>query len=181
MCDQARLELVPALPAAAAARRFAAAQCARWDLDALSEDAVLTLSELVTNAVVHAASPITVTMSLVGTYLEVAVSDDSPRAPILRPARLDLDADIRTLIDREPHESAEATPPRGLYIGPAGSIAGGRGMLIVDALADEWGVAARARGKEVWFRLRCPAAPRVADCMCPSSSALTPGGLPLQV
>jgi anti-sigma regulatory factor (Ser/Thr protein kinase) len=181
VCDQARLALAPALPAAAAARRFAAAQCDRWELDALHEDTVLTLSELVTNAVVHAATPITVTMSLVGTYLEVAVSDDSPRAPILRPARVDLDADIKALIDRDPHDSSEATPPKGLHIGPAGSIAGGRGMLIVDALADEWGVAARSGGKEVWFRLRTPAAPRIADCTCPSSSVLTPGGLPLHV
>ena len=179
MCDQARLELPPSLPAAATARRFATARCSQWGLEALSDDAILTLSELVTNAVVHAATPITVTMSLVGEYLEVAVSDDSPRAPILRPARVDLDADIRALIEQTPQELAEGTPSKGLHIGPAGSIAGGRGLLIVDAVADEWGVAARATGKAVWFRLRSPAAPRIADCKCPSSSVLTPGGMPL--
>ena len=181
MCDQERLELPPALPAASDARRFATAQCGKWGLETLSDDASLTLSELVTNAVVHAATPITVTMSLVGEFLEVAVSDDSPRAPILRPARLDLDADIQALIDRDPLDSSEATPPKGLHIGPAGSIAGGRGMLIVDAVADEWGVAARAAGKEVWFRLRSPDAPRIAGCKCPSSSVLSPGGLPLHM
>lgn len=181
MCDQARLELSPSLPAAAAARRFATARCNQWGLEALSDDAILTLSELVTNAVVHAATPITVTMSLVGEFLEVAVSDDSPRAPILRPARIDLNADIQTLLDRAPQELPESTSPKGLHIGPAGSIAGGRGMLIVDAVADEWGVAARTSGKEVWFRLRSPAAPRLGDCKCPSSSRHTPGGLPLHV
>lgn len=181
VCDQARLELPPALPAAAAARRFATAQCGKWDLEALSDNAILTLSELVTNAVVHAATPIAVTMSLVGEYLEVAVSDDSPRAPILRPARLDLNADIKALIDRAPQDLSEGTHPKGLHIGPSGSIAGGRGMLVVDAVADEWGVAARTTGKAVWFRLRSPAAPRIADCRCPSSSVLTPGGMPLHV
>lgn len=31
---------------------------------------------------------------------------------------------------------------------------GGRGMMLVDLLADTWGVAAARPGKETWFRLR---------------------------
>lgn len=167
MCEQARLVLPPALPSAATARQFAAARCHQWGLPALSDDLVLSLSEVVTNAVVHTGSPATVTISLAGEYLEAAVSDDSPRAPIVRPPRLDLLADIEALRDRD-----------GLQVGPAGSIAGGRGMLIVDAIADEWGVAARSGGKEVWFRLRTPGG-TAPSCKCLGSSVLTPGGLPL--
>ena len=181
MCDQTRLVLPPALHAAGAARRFAAQECRRWGLDALAEDLVLTLSELVTNAVVHTKSPATVTLSLAGEYLEVAVSDDSTRAPILRPPRDDLNADIQALIDQGGADLIEVTGPQTLHIGPAGSIAGGRGMLIVDAIADEWGVSARSAGKEVWFRLRTSDGPSVMDCKCPSSTVLTPGGMPLHV
>lgn len=179
MCDQRRLVLPPALPAAAAARRFAAAQCRGWGLQALSDDVVLTLSELVTNAVVHAESPATVTMSLTAEYLEVAVSDDSARAPVMRPPRVDLNADIEALLDRAARDAPDVTPRAGLHIGPAGSIAGGRGMLIVDAIADEWGVTARSTGKEVWFRLRPPRP--ATNCRCPTSSVFTPGGLPLHL
>lgn len=64
MGDRARLVLPAGRLAAAAARQFAAAQCEGWGLQALCEDVVLILSELVTNAVVHAESPAIVTMSL---------------------------------------------------------------------------------------------------------------------
>jgi anti-sigma regulatory factor (Ser/Thr protein kinase) len=33
---------------------------------------------------------------------------------------------------------------------------GGRGMMIVDLLADEWGVVRTPRGKSVWFLMRVP-------------------------
>ncbi|HUR74886.1 MAG TPA: ATP-binding protein [Sporichthya sp.] len=179
MCDQSSLALPPALRAAGAARRFAAAECRRWGLQSLCEDVALTLSEVVTNALVHAESPAKVTLSLTAEYLEVAVSDDSPRTPIVRPARVDLNADIDALLDRAAHDPRGSTPPGGLHIGPSGSIAGGRGMLIVDAVADEWGVTARSSGKEVWFRLRTPADRPAVSCLCPTSSIFTPGGLPL--
>jgi anti-sigma regulatory factor (Ser/Thr protein kinase) len=181
MCDQTRLVLPPALSAAAAARRFAEAECRRWGLADLTDDVMLTLSELVTNVVVHAGSPATVTISLAGEFLEVAVSDDSPRAPVVRPVRADLNADIEALIDRAAHGSGGVARRAELDIGPAGSIAGGRGMLIVDAIADEWGVTARSAGKEVWFRLRTPQGRPADSCQCPTSSGITPGGLPLHV
>ncbi len=40
-----------------------------------------------------------------------------------------------------------------LEVGPAGAIGAGRGLLLVEALADEWGVQLAADGKSVWFRL----------------------------
>lgn len=179
MCEQARFPLPGETRAASAGRRFAEAQCQAWGLQALSEDVVLTVSELVTNAVVHARSSATMTISLSGEYLEVAVGDDSARAPIVRPARRDLDADIDLVIAR----SIEDPDPRGpvWHVGEAGSIAAGRGMLIVDAIADEWGVSRLATGKEVWFRLRIPKNREGAPCPCAGSAAITPGGLPLRL
>lgn len=149
-----------------------------WGVQALSEDVVLTVSELVTNAVVHVRSAVTMTMSLSGDYLEVAVGDDSPRAPIVRPARLDLDADIDLVVARAVEDPDQRAPV--WHVGEAGSIAAGRGMLIVDAVADEWGVNRLATGKEVWFRLRVPTERDGAACPCPGSLELTPGGLPLR-
>jgi anti-sigma regulatory factor (Ser/Thr protein kinase) len=178
MCDQARLELPSAARAAGEARRFLAAQCGRWGLEALCDDVVLTVSELVTNAVVHAGSSAGVTVSLAGDFLEVAVRDDSPRVPILRPVRLDLEADIDVVIARPQQDGNERGP--FWHVGEAGSIAAGRGMLIVDAIADEWGVSHRAGGKEVWFRFRTPATDE-RGCTCPGSHVHTPGGLPLRV
>jgi hypothetical protein len=101
--------------------------------------------------------------------------------PILRPPREDLNADIQALIEQSGSDLIEVTGPQALHIGPAGSIAGGRGMLIVDAIADEWGVTARSAGKEVWFRLRTTYSPILGTCKCPTSTVLTPGGLPLHV
>lgn len=40
-----------------------------------------------------------------------------------------------------------------MQVGPAGSIGAGRGLLLVEALADEWGVTMQTGGKAVWFRL----------------------------
>src|SRR4051794_17628241 len=108
MCEQARLSLPGETLAASAARRFASAVCRAWSVEKLRDDVVLTVSELVTNAVVHARSSAVMTMSLTGLDLEVAVADDSLRAPIVRPARLDLDADIDLVVGR----SAEDPDPR---------------------------------------------------------------------
>lgn len=179
MCEQACLSLPGETRAASAARRFAATMCRTWGLEGLAEDVVLTVSELVTNAVVHARSSATMTISLSGGYLEVAVADDSPRAPIVRPARLDLDADINLVVARAA-EHADLRAPVW-HVGRSGSIAAGRGMLIVDAIADEWGVNRLAAGKEVWFRLSAPEQADLPSCPCTGSSTFTPGGLPLRI
>jgi anti-sigma regulatory factor (Ser/Thr protein kinase) len=179
VCEQAHFALPSETRAAAAARRFAAAQCDAWGLARLCEDVVLTVSELVTNAVVHARSSATLTISLSGDYLEVAVADDSARAPIVRPVRLDLEADIEQVIARAVEDLDTRAPV--WHVGEAGSIAAGRGMLIVDAVSDEWGVNRLAYGKEVWFRLRAPRDPESVPCPCAGSRTLTPGGLPLRL
>lgn len=77
--DQTHLEADPA--SVARARSFVAATLAAWDLDDLTEVALLLTSEVVTNAVRHAKSAFTVTVSTVPPKVTVEVSDNSPAAP----------------------------------------------------------------------------------------------------
>jgi anti-anti-sigma regulatory factor/anti-sigma regulatory factor (Ser/Thr protein kinase) len=74
-----RLTLGPAPAAAGAARAFVRRLCARWELGALAEPAVLVANELVTNAVVHAQTPLELRVELRGQRLQVAVRDGDPR------------------------------------------------------------------------------------------------------
>lgn len=153
MCRRALLGLEPAPQAAGEARRFVATTCHRWAIDGVVDELTLTVSELVTNAVLHARTEIEVELCVMSGAVTVSVTDRDPRPPVVRPVRLDLLADLDAagpdmgpsvradLDDREPTS----------YVSSSGSIAGGRGLLIIDALADEWGVAERAEGKEVWL------------------------------
>ncbi|MBH5338140.1 ATP-binding protein [Streptomyces pactum] len=89
-------------------------------------DAVLlTVSELVTNAHVHAHSNAQLVMTWDTRCLHVAVHDDSTELPTPRPP------------------SAERT--------------GGRGMLLVDAMADSWQARPCSDGKTVIACFRPPA------------------------
>ena len=146
----------PVPAAAAAARRFVRDTLRSWELagerggpgeraewtqrDALVDDAVLLTSELVTNAVLHAGTPVQVTCRLLGDLsdgaVEIAVLD---RRPVqLRPDR--------------PHTAAEAAERTN-----------GRGLQLPSELATAWGVTYARAAKAVWFRLdlagRRPAVP----------------------
>jgi anti-sigma regulatory factor (Ser/Thr protein kinase) len=136
----------PVAPAAAAARRFVRDTLRSWELtgrsedqDALVDDAVLLTSELVTNAVLHAGTPVQVTCRLVGDELngavEIAVLDR-------RPAQLRLDVPQATA------EAAERT--------------NGRGLQLPSQLASAWGVTYARAAKAVWFRISLAAAGRVS-------------------
>ncbi|MFF4499799.1 SpoIIE family protein phosphatase [Streptomyces sp. NPDC001401] len=110
--------------------------------DRLADDAVLVVSELVTNAVVHAGTEVEVEcrMEEAAGALVVEVSDHHPsRAP------RDSDAEV-------PYETAEV---------PYGTSEYGRGLRLVSTLAESWGVTFRRGTKTVWARLpaeRNPAA-----------------------
>jgi anti-sigma regulatory factor (Ser/Thr protein kinase) len=80
----ASLELPPDHTAAARARQFVAATLRTWGLEALVADAELLVSELVTNAVLHARSPARVNVEDAGTVVRVAVCDDSSAPPRVR-------------------------------------------------------------------------------------------------
>jgi anti-sigma regulatory factor (Ser/Thr protein kinase) len=173
MCRSALLELEPTPQAVGAARRFVADTCRRWQIQAVSDEISLAVSELVTNAVLHAHTHIQVTMCVTRGSAQISVRDSDPRPPILRPVRLDLLADLDAVpaqgVGREIDERDSV-----LHVGTSGSVAAGRGLLIVDALADEWGVAERTDGKEVWLTMLVPWE-RPEPCPC-DPSGTTPAG-----
>lgn len=126
MCRLATYALDGAPGSAGQARRFVAAALEGWGLDVLVVDSQLMVSELVANAVQHADSAAGVSVAVSGGTLEVGVDDDS-------------------LVPPRPPGGAETV---------SGRVAeSGRGLFLVDRLADAWGTAIRPEGKQVWFRL----------------------------
>lgn len=104
----------------------------RWGRPGRSETAELLTSELVTNALVHTDSDAVLTATVGPRGLRVEVRDFLGRKPTLRPAN----ADDGTHRD-DTH---------------------GRGLVLVESLADEWGVRRHDVGKSVWFELNGGAA-----------------------
>ncbi len=180
MCRRARLHLPPAPTAPGAARRFVAATCRAWQLGELAAEVALPVSELVTNVVLHARTPMQVHLDVVQDTLEVAVHDNDPRPPVVRPLREDLLTDVDTVTPRLSGEDPQDLRHPSLHVGAAGSIAAGRGMIIVDAVADEWGVADLSTGKDVWFRVPIPEQwPQRSVCACASAADMTASGRPV--
>jgi anti-sigma regulatory factor (Ser/Thr protein kinase) len=105
---------------------------AAWQLAHLEETAVLLVSELVTNAVLHARGTyaIAVDLETAGTWLRIEVQDADPRWP-------------------QPRNSGAFDES-------------GFGFMLVDALAAKWGVRETETGKVVWAELdtRHPGKPR---------------------
>ncbi|GGV33240.1 hypothetical protein GCM10010277_18240 [Streptomyces longisporoflavus] len=128
--------------APAAARRFVRAALADWSelsvpaaagvTDRLTDDAVLLVSELVTNAVVHA-----------GTNVELL-------------CRLD-EAGLGESTDSLVIEVSDHHPARAVRSEPAPQLPGmpeyGRGLQLVAALSESWGITYRTGTKSVWARL----------------------------
>ncbi|MEU3273513.1 ATP-binding protein [Saccharomonospora sp. NPDC006951] len=85
------------------------------------ECVLLLVTELVTNAIVHTASPTSLEVRRGGNTVRIEVTDNERTTPFVRAPRPD-----------QP---------------------GGRGMLLVSALADEWGVEQTREGKVVWAEL----------------------------
>ncbi len=110
------------------ARRWVSDQChhATHETDTC-EILTLLVSELVSNAVVHGAGPVTVELDQTPERLRVSVGDTSSSLPIVR---------------RQPDHAA----------------ANGRGMMLVDSLAQAWGVrdSPSGTGKHVWFAVSLP-------------------------
>lgn len=77
-----RVVLRPEPQAAGAAREFVRTSCALWGLQP-PDAAMLVISELVTNAVSHGQSSVTVSLRLSADHLLVEVEDDNPRPPVL--------------------------------------------------------------------------------------------------
>ncbi|GAB2878532.1 ATP-binding protein [Streptomyces mayteni] len=112
-------------------RASAAGAVMAYGLPELAEPAELVVSELVTNAVQHGRGPLAfrVAWFAVRGRLRLTVWDDGPGWAPLRPAR------------------------------PADDVESGRGLLIVAALAVDWGqYAMPGAGKALWAELG-PGAP----------------------
>jgi hypothetical protein len=166
VCRHASRELPPEPQSASVARAFLRACLTDWDLMALYDDAALALTELVANAVIHAATPLVVAVSCEGGMVEIAVHDGNPSVPALRPHRTDVEGDIKQALAAEAAtaEPVDERDPR-VHVGASGSLVAGRGLLLVDALAAEWGVSPLSDGKAVWVRTPIPEGWQ-GDCSC---------------
>src|SRR5262245_21581857 len=116
------IELRPDSRAPALARQYVVDTCTDWGVTRVAKLASLVASELVTNAVVHARTPAVMALRLTNEMLDVSVRDNDPR-PMFRP--------VPGLTGA--HEGEH-----------------GRGLLILDAMADGWGSHSTADGKVVW-------------------------------
>ncbi len=134
--DTARLELPGTAAAPSVARLFIRNLCEEWGATALCDVAELLSSELVTNAVVHAQSSV----SLEAAFDEDGESCRPGHRGVLRIEVYDRSADSIDLTPNEVTHGAE----------------GGRGLAIVARLACRWGVEPASQGKRVWFTLERP-------------------------
>ncbi|MFG3056007.1 SpoIIE family protein phosphatase [Kitasatospora sp. NPDC048239] len=121
---------------AGAARGFVRDALLGWGLPEVVDDAVVLVSELVTNAVVHAGTAAEVCCLREEETVRIEVTDHHPERGL--PSFADVPV---TASDR--------------YADPDGE--GGRGLLMCSALAERWGVEYSAGRKTVWFRLALPA------------------------
>src|SRR5690242_1045303 len=91
MCRVASTELGRSISAVAEARSFVTSALRRWDLEPLVVDAELLTSELVTNAVLHARSDVSVSVAVADGTAEIGVTDASADVP--RPRSADWSAE----------------------------------------------------------------------------------------
>lgn len=100
--------------APAAARRFVAGLLAEWNLDPLTDDALTVVSELATNAVIHARSDVTVAVGELPDGVRIVVGDDSTLAPMVR------SPDLATFSGRGIHVVAAVSSDWGAELLPDG-------------------------------------------------------------
>jgi anti-sigma regulatory factor (Ser/Thr protein kinase) len=144
---QVQLEIRPDPAEVGRARRWVRSRLAGCGIGAdepLAETLILLVSELVTNAVVHTGCPAVLRLSLPG----AGTADATVRLEVA---------------DR----SERAPVPRCVD----GEATGGRGLALVDGLADRWGWSAEGAGKRIWCELDRCAQAREAAAPCGGTSA----------
>lgn len=114
-------EFAPDAVSAREARMFVDSCLDRWRADGLIDTAELVVSELVTNAVVHARTRCRLALRYRDDTLRIEVTDYGGGSPEPQP--------------------------------PSTTREGGRGLLIVSALAKAWGIDPAPGGKVVWAEL----------------------------
>ena len=122
-----RADLPPEPASAGKARQLVDATLRTWSCEQVVDVAVLLVSELVANSVLHAHTDISLVIRLNGEVLRIEVYDRERRAPTRK------------------HYSSMATT--------------GRGLMLVEQLAQDWGVTSERDGKSVWFELDSTGAP----------------------
>jgi hypothetical protein len=185
VCRNDAIDLPPLPESARLARRFLADACRRWALNELRDDLLLAVSELVTNSIIHARTPVAVNVRVTTGMVEVGVRDHDPRPPVVRAQRPDLISDLDTLSERLPSFQDDDPRHPHLWVGDAGSVAAGRGLHLLSGVSDDWGVATHDGpdpGKEVWFTHAVPPSwPYRQECPCVTGAPLTTAsGRPLQ-
>jgi anti-sigma regulatory factor (Ser/Thr protein kinase) len=125
-----RLELAALPTAVSCARRHARAVTLEWGLAALADDVELVASELLTNAVRASASM--ATRSVATPAVRMFLASDL-RLVLIRV--WDGNSQLPTRRDAQPDDDS------------------GRGLMLVECLASEWGVYEKAHGKVVWALL----------------------------
>jgi DNA-binding NarL/FixJ family response regulator len=115
---------LPASPLAPRAARAVVRELIGPEHASLLESVQLLVSELVTNAVVHANSAPRIEVDVGRERIRVAVFDDDPTLPATRP----------------PDEERP----------------GGRGLHLVQRIAERWAAEPHGTGKVVWFELARP-------------------------
>ncbi len=123
------VELPAEFTSPARARRFVVERCEAAGDAELADVVALLVSELVTNAVLHARSASVLRLCWGGGRLRVELQDTSTDPAVVPPA------------SQNGHKT------------------GGRGFLLVDSLADRWGTDAGEHGKTVWFEVVAPGPP----------------------
>jgi anti-sigma regulatory factor (Ser/Thr protein kinase) len=132
--DVVRITLIPELASVPRARRAAAAAVEAWCLDELVSDAQLVVSELVTNAVLHAGTTIELVVRRWGKRVRVEVRDANPALPVVRQRRADAGTGRGLLLIAQLASSWAVAPtaggkvvwaelsaePQGLRVGAAG-------------------------------------------------------------
>lgn len=111
----------------AIARRLVRTALSAWGMEELIDDAMLVVTELVSNAIEHSRLP-------------------SIRVIVARPAQ---DCVRIGVVDRSKVVPRMRTDSNGDKLG-------GRGLLLVDAVTDRWGTRLYGWGKQVWGELTCP-------------------------
>ncbi|MCF6736341.1 ATP-binding protein [Blastococcus sp. KM273129] len=122
----ASLDLPPVAASVPAARRLVRQLLGAWGARQDHDDAALLVTELVANVVDHVGGTACLTV-------EATLSDDWLRLAVV-----------------------DCSPVRPVVQQFSGNRPRGRGMLMVEVLADRWGCEEHRDGKRVWFELRPP-------------------------
>jgi serine phosphatase RsbU (regulator of sigma subunit)/anti-sigma regulatory factor (Ser/Thr protein kinase) len=134
--------------APSAARRFVRSALGEAGLAELADDAVLLVSELCENAVLHAGTGFTVHLIADGVELTISITDQGS-TPM----------ELRRSVPPDPG-SRRATH--------------GRGLVLVDAIATAWGSRHDSDGHRVWFTLRATAPAPVTPAPAASPEGVWP-------